>query len=186
MVKGNGKWIAMAIMLAFLVGGAVGWWLKPCPAVRYVKVPAGADAILVNSVDTVERWHVVQVPKAVRVNTQPRVIYDSVTVYDTTATRFTCLPYLAIDTALYLTTQDTVITTFRHPDQIFHQEFRRRPDSIRTRFITTDIITTVDDTKRWGIGVSVGYGLQVDMEHPLQSRTGPSLQVGVQYNVFEF
>lgn len=146
---------ALILSLAcLLLGGVLGWLLKPCPT--------GTGAVEVAEIPTLEIRilppDTIRVPGRIRYRTRttspvasrgrddsaraPRDTTSSVLAHDTTTRcpdgRYCVAPFVA-DTAITMPDGDTIRTRYEFPQNLFTLMRRQLPDTLRhtTRIVTT-------------------------------------------------
>jgi len=144
--------LLMSCVFSALIGGIVGWYLKPCPC-ESTSVPVAASV----RVDTITK---VVTHDPVFVEGPAHVIY----VRDTITRRDTIIetrPFVAsLDTVVQ---RDTIGVLYRFPQHTFSVAIRQSPDSIR--YETRTITMTNYEQRPWWIdalthvgAVALGYG----------------------------
>jgi hypothetical protein len=141
-------------LLVFLVGGCIGWYLKPCPC-------DGSKPVIQSLVDV----RVDSVPYEVEI---PKVMWRSIrstdTVYRDTGRVYTTPAFTAeLDTTI---DQDTAKVRFRWPEQEFDLYLSRPPSSVMLPQTTITLTNTVYERRPWWMDVlthvgaaTVGYGV---------------------------
>jgi hypothetical protein len=195
-----------------LIGGIVGWLLKPCPCddpYRYdgrITPPSDAELIATGT-DTTERISITQRPAISTAYATPKRSRKRATRERDTLSPVAWTPphmplgseadaRLSVDTfcaeafedeyAFTTPYGDSIDVSVRFPERTARlARFVPAPDTMRTVTVTNDLIYEVADKRRFGLGVHVGYGVQVNPVEPLTVRTGIVVGVGMNYNLWE-
>lgn len=135
--------LLMLLLLSSLLGGFIGWQIKPCPC------PETAEATAVR-IDTVTKV-IEHEPILVKAPAIVRYVRDTITQTDTLIqTR----PFVArLDTVVK---RDTLGVEYRFPQHTFAVAFRRAADSVR--FETKTITLTRQEHRPWWIDALTHVG----------------------------
>lgn len=144
----------MLLLAMLLIGGVIGWYLKPCP-----KIPPTTDVRI--QTDTITHT-ITQPPIYVKGKAVVRYVHDTTFVHDTTA-QPTQAFVATLDT---VADGDTINARYEYPQHTFSVLLKQKPDSVRIEQQTI-YITKTDIVKReWyidALGIvgsfAVGYGV---------------------------
>jgi hypothetical protein len=143
----------MLLLAAFLVGGVVGWYLKPCDCPQ---TPVASQ--IEYRIDTVD--HIVTRPPI----TITKAKADTVRVHDTTVLYQTPAFTAALDTVL--SQRDTVSVAFDYPAHTFAVALRQAPDTVQVEYRTVTISNTNYERRPLWVDVlthvgaaTLGYGI---------------------------
>jgi len=146
------SYLIAALLSAMLIGGVIGWYLKPCE-----HGVAGINASAVElKIDTV--FKEVQQPP-IKIAGKARIIKDTTWLHDTV---LTTAPFIAVlDTVIQ---KDTLNLAFRYPSAVFEVELKQAPDLIPFETRTVTLTNTIYEQRAWWLdalthigAVAVGY-----------------------------
>lgn len=122
------------VLIALLIGGVIGWLLKPTEDAGYGRVPS-------LRVDTVVRV-IEHAPVSISAPARVRIVRDTVIVNGMAVERdtaYTTPPFVAtLDT---IVGRDTVSSMYQYPQNTMSVVLRRAADSIRVEYRTITLTT---------------------------------------------
>lgn len=134
-------------IVAFLLGGVVGWLIKPCPCT------GGSTQIVHETEVVIDTVEIVTAQPPIYITGPGRVVHDTVTQRDTIIqTR----PFVAsLDT---IVDRDTVGVTFRYPASTFSVLLRQAPDTSQIESTTFYITKTHIVERAWWVDALTHVG----------------------------